>query len=57
MTPEGRGRWTWAFVMVLAWSRAVYVEFVDRADTPSFIRCTADKRLCEAASEAGVAYI
>jgi len=39
MTPEGRERWTWAFVMVLAWSRALYVEFVDRADTPSFIRC------------------
>jgi hypothetical protein len=57
MTLEGRGRWTWAFVMVLAWSRAVYVQFVDCADTPSLIRCTADKRLRDAASEAGVAYI
>lgn len=29
----------WAFVCVLSWSRAMYVEFVDLADTPSFIRC------------------
>lgn len=39
LTPEGKERWVWAFVMVLSWSRALYVEFVDRADTPSFIRC------------------
>jgi transposase len=39
MTPEGRERWTWAFVMVLSWSRALYVEFVERADTAAFIRC------------------
>ncbi len=29
----------WAFVMVLGWSRAIYVEFVRRADTASFIQC------------------
>lgn len=39
MTPEGHERWTWAFVMILAWSRALYVEFVERADTATFIRC------------------
>ena len=36
---EGRQRRLWAFVMVLGWSRAIYVEFVRRADTASFIRC------------------
>ncbi|HHV55934.1 MAG TPA: transposase [Firmicutes bacterium] len=25
--------------MVLSWSRAIYVEFVNRADTPTFMRC------------------
>lgn len=25
--------------MVLSWSRTLYVEFVDRADTATFIRC------------------
>jgi transposase len=39
VTPEGRKRWTWAFVMVLSWSRALYVEFVERADTATFARC------------------
>ena len=31
----------WAFVMVLSWSRSrsLYVEFVRRADTASFIQC------------------
>ena len=38
-TPEGRERWAWAFVMILGWSRALYVEFVERADTATFIRC------------------
>ena len=36
---DGRQRRVWAFVMVLRWSRAIYVEFVRRADTASFIRC------------------
>ena len=35
----GRKRRVWAFVMVLSWSRAIYVEFVRRADTASFIQC------------------
>jgi transposase len=38
-TPAGERRWLWAFVMVLAWSRALYVEFVRRADVATFIRC------------------
>jgi transposase len=29
----------WAFVMVLAWSRAIYVEFARRADVGTFMRC------------------
>jgi len=28
---HGLVRWIWAFVMVLGWSRAMYVEFVERA--------------------------
>ena len=36
---KGRRRRVWAFVMVLSWSRAIYVEFVRRADTASFIQC------------------
>ena len=36
---RGRKRQMWAFVMVLGWSRAIYVEFVRRADTASFIQC------------------
>jgi transposase len=39
LAPDDQERWVWAFVCVLSWSRALYVEFVDRADTPSFIRC------------------
>lgn len=39
LTPAGERRWLWAFVMVLAWSRALYVEFVRRADVHTFLRC------------------
>ena len=35
---DGRKRRMWAFVMVLDWSRAIYVEFVRRADGATFIR-------------------
>ena len=35
----GPQRRLWAFVMVQGWSRAIYVEFVRRADTASFSRC------------------
>jgi hypothetical protein len=34
-----RVRLVWGFVMVLSWSRAIYVEFIRRADVGSFIRC------------------
>ena len=36
---DGRKRRVWAFVMVLSWSRAIYVEFVRRADVTAFMRC------------------
>ena len=36
---DGRQHRVWAFVMVLSWSRALYVELVRRADTASFIQC------------------
>ena len=36
---DGRKRRLWAFVMVLGWSRAIYVEFVRRADAATFMRC------------------
>lgn len=36
---DGGARHVWAFVMVLSWSRALYVEFVPKADTATFIRC------------------
>lgn len=36
---EGQTRAIWAFVMVMGWSRALYVEFIRKADTASFIRC------------------
>lgn len=39
LTPEGRKRHFWAFIMVLSWSRAIYVEFIRRADVGAFIRC------------------
>ena len=29
LTPQGEERRVWVFVMVLSWSRALYVEFVD----------------------------
>jgi len=37
--PDGTVRRVWGFVMVLSWSRAIYVEFVDRANVETFIRC------------------
>lgn len=37
--PTGQREWYWAFVMVLSWSRLLYVEFVRRADVATFIRC------------------
>jgi len=39
LTPDGERQRVWAFVMVLSWSRAIYVEFVRRADAATFIRC------------------
>jgi transposase len=39
LTPSGQRQWLWGFVMVLAWSRLLYVEFVRRADVATFIRC------------------
>lgn len=36
---DGQVRSIWAFVMVMSWSRALYVEFVRKADTASFIHC------------------
>jgi transposase len=38
-TPAGTQRTLWAFVLVLSWSRALYVEFVRRADVASFLAC------------------
>jgi len=38
-SPDGRCRHLWAFVMVLSWSRATYVEFIRRSDVGTFIRC------------------
>src|SRR5262249_24356515 len=32
LTAAGQRQWFWGFVMVLAWSRALYLEFVRRAD-------------------------
>src|SRR5688572_21254306 len=37
--PTGGTRSLWAFALVLSWSRAIYVEFIQRADVASFIRC------------------
>src|SRR4029453_16960287 len=39
LMPDGQRHWYWGFVMVLAWSRLLYVEFIRRADVTSFIRC------------------
>ena len=36
---DGRRHRMWVFVMVLGFSRTIYVEFVRRADVPTFIRC------------------
>jgi len=38
-TPTGQVAHLWVFVMVLSWSRALYVEFTPRADVATFIRC------------------
>lgn len=35
---DGSAAWLWCFVMVLSWSRSIYVEFAQRADSTSFIR-------------------
>jgi transposase len=37
--PSGVIRSVWGFALVLSWSRALYVEFVPRADAATFIRC------------------
>jgi len=37
--PDGGTRHVWGFALVLSWSRAIYVEFVPRADTVAFIQC------------------
>lgn len=37
--PDDTVRRVWGFVMVLSWSRAIYVEFIERANVESFIRC------------------
>ncbi len=37
-TPQGT-KTIYAFVLVLSWSRAMYVEFVPKADVATFIRC------------------
>src|SRR4030095_14697276 len=39
LTPAGTRRQVYAFVIVLSWSRALYLEFIRRADLPSFLRC------------------
>src|SRR5439155_16007586 len=38
-TTDGTRRQVYAFVMVLSWSRPMYVEFIRRADVATFIRC------------------
>jgi len=38
-SPDGKDHSVWAFVMILSWSRSLYVEFVERADTATFLRC------------------
>ena len=37
--PDGTTQQVYGFVMVLSWSRALYVEFVRRADLPTFLGC------------------
>jgi transposase len=36
---DGPPRLIWGFALVLSWSRALYVEFVRRADVATFIQC------------------
>lgn len=36
---DGKTRRVWVFVMVLSWSRAIYVEFIKKADLATFMRC------------------
>jgi hypothetical protein len=36
---DGTTKQVWVFVMVLSWSRAIYVEFVARADEAPFLAC------------------
>jgi len=36
---DGEARRVWMFVMVLSWSRAIYVEFIKAADLATFMRC------------------
>lgn len=38
-TAEGKIQRVYAFVMVLSWSRSLYVEFVERQDLATFVRC------------------
>lgn len=38
-TDDGTTKQVWVFVIVLSWSRAIYVEFVARADEATFLRC------------------
>jgi transposase len=52
-TREGHTRLIWAFVMVLSWSRAIYVEFIRRADVGSFIRCHVNAKVVVVARDAG----
>jgi transposase len=37
--PDGTTQQVYGFVLVLSWSRALYVEFVRRADLPTFLGC------------------
>lgn len=39
VTDGGQTRSVWCFVKVLSWSRAIYLEFVERADVATFLRC------------------
>ena len=39
VSTEGRRRRKWAFVMVMGYSRAIYLELVNRTDAATFIAC------------------
>ena len=39
VSTEGRRRRKWAFVMVMGYSRAIYLQLADRADVATFIAC------------------